>query len=105
MKGGIVAFLYAILALDAAGYDTRPLKVILAGDEEIAHANSDAAEHFMQEARGCAAAFNCETGFVDNGIVGRPQRHRGVCPGSEGRLCSCRQRTAERTKRDFGNRS
>jgi glutamate carboxypeptidase len=69
MKGGIVIFLYAILALNAAGYDTRALKVILAGDEEIAHANSNAAEHFMQEARGHAAAFNCETGFEDDGIV------------------------------------
>lgn len=69
MKGGIVAFLYAIQALHAAGYDARPLKVILAGDEEIAHANSDAAEQFMHEAQGYAAAFNCETGFVDNGIV------------------------------------
>jgi glutamate carboxypeptidase len=69
MKGGIVAFLYAIKALKAAGYDTRPLKVVLAGDEEIAHANSNAADVFMQEARGAVAAFNCETGFVDNGIV------------------------------------
>lgn len=69
MKGGIVAFLYAIKALIAAGYDARPLKVMLAGDEEIAHADSDAAERFMAEARGLAAAFNCETGFVDNGIV------------------------------------
>lgn len=69
MKGGIVAFLYAIKALNAAGYDARPLKVILAGDEEIAHANSNAADVFMQEARGAAAAFNCETGFVDDAIV------------------------------------
>ena len=69
MKGGIVAFLYAIKALKAAGYDARPLKIILAGDEEVAHANSDAAEHFVQEAKGCVAAFNCETGFLDDGIV------------------------------------
>lgn len=69
MKGGIVAFLYAIKALNAAGYDARPLKVILAGDEEIAHANSNAADVFMQEARGAVAAFNCETGFVDDAIV------------------------------------
>jgi glutamate carboxypeptidase len=69
MKGGIVIFLYAILALNAAGYDSRPLKVILAGDEEIAHVNSNAVDNFLQEARGYAAAFNCETGFVDDGIV------------------------------------
>ena len=69
MKGGIVAFLYAIKALNAAGYETRPLKVLLAGDEEIAHANSNAADVFMTEARGAVAAFNCETGFVDDAIV------------------------------------
>ncbi|MDT8902593.1 M20 family metallopeptidase [Anaeroselena agilis] len=69
MKGGIVAFLYAIMALKAAGYDARPLKVVLAGDEEVGHAHSDAAGHIMHEARGCVAAFNCETGFVDDGIV------------------------------------
>lgn len=69
MKGGIVAFIYAIQALSAAGYAARPLKVMLAGDEEIAHADSDAAERFMAEVKGLAAAFNCETGFVDDGIV------------------------------------
>ena len=69
MKGGIVAFLYAIQALQAAGYNARPIKVVLAGDEEVLHARSNAPDVFMAEARGCAAAFNTETGFVDNGIV------------------------------------
>ena len=35
MKGGIVAFLYAIKALRAAGYNARPIKVVLAGAEEV----------------------------------------------------------------------
>lgn len=69
MKGGIVAALYAMKALQAAGYDDRPLKMILAGDEEVAHVNSNAAELFVAEARGAAAAFNCETGFTDDAIV------------------------------------
>ncbi|MDR7868218.1 MAG: M20 family metallopeptidase [Sporomusaceae bacterium] len=69
MKGGIVAFLYAIKALKAAGYDARPIKVLLAGDEEVLHANSTAPDALIAEAAGHAAAFNCETGFVDNGIV------------------------------------
>ena len=59
MKGGIVAALFAMQALQAAGYDTRPLKMILAGDEEVAHVNSNAAEVFMTEAKGAVAAFNC----------------------------------------------
>ena len=69
MKGGIVAFLYAIKALNAAGYASRPIKVILAGDEEVLHAHSNAADMLIQESRGYAAAFNPETGFVDDGIV------------------------------------
>jgi len=69
MKGGIVVGLYAIQALHAAGYRDRPFKVILAGDEENAHAGSDAAERIVAEARGAAAAFNCETGFMDDAVV------------------------------------
>lgn len=69
MKGGIVAFLYAIKALNSVGYDTRPIKVILAGDEEVLHANSTAPDVFIEESKGYVAAFNTETGFVDDGIV------------------------------------
>lgn len=69
MKGGIVAFLYAIKALNSVGYNARPIKVILAGDEEVLHARSSAPDVFLAEAKGYAAAFNTETGFVDNGIV------------------------------------
>jgi len=69
MKGGVVAFLYAIKALQAAGYEKRPFKVLLAGDEENGHLYSNAAEIFQKEAAGAVAAFNCETGFMDDGIV------------------------------------
>ena len=69
MKGGIVAVLFAIKALNAAGYDSRPIKVLLAGDEEVLHAKSTAPEQLVAESRGFAAAFNAETGFADNGIV------------------------------------
>jgi len=69
MKGGIVAFLYAVKALRAAGFNDRTFKIMLAGDEEIGHPFSNAPEIFMKEGAGCAAAFNCETGFADNAIV------------------------------------
>ncbi|HWR39957.1 MAG TPA: M20 family metallopeptidase [Patescibacteria group bacterium] len=69
MKGGVVAFLYAIKALNAAGFSERPLKVLVAGDEETGHTGTDAGEVFCREAAGAAAAFNCETGFVDDAIV------------------------------------
>ena len=69
MKGGIVAEIYAMKALQAARYNVRPLKLILAGDEEVGHVQSNAADVFMAEAQGAAAAFNCETGFADDAIV------------------------------------
>lgn len=69
MKGGIVIALYAMKALQAVGYNERPLKMILAGDEEIAHINSNSADVFLEEAKGAKAAFNCETGYEDNLLV------------------------------------
>lgn len=69
MKGGIVIFLSALKALLAQGYKEHPLKVILAGDEENGHANSNADEVFMSESKGAFAAFNFETGFEDGGLV------------------------------------
>lgn len=69
MKGGIVIALFAAKALKAAGFSERPIKLVLAGDEEIAHINSNAAELIMEQAKGCVAAFNFETGFVDNSFV------------------------------------
>jgi glutamate carboxypeptidase len=69
MKGGVVILLYALKALRAAGYADRPIRVVLAGDEEVAHQASDAAAVFQRELAGCVAAFNCETGFVDDRLV------------------------------------
>lgn len=69
MKGGIVIFLSALKALLAQGYNEHPLKVILAGDEEVGHGNSNAADVFMEESKGAFAAFNFETGFEDGGLV------------------------------------
>lgn len=69
MKGGIVACIYAIKALASIKFNDRPIKILLAGDEETGHINSNAAEFLINEARGCAAAFNCETGFMDDAIV------------------------------------
>jgi len=69
MKGGIVSALYAVKALKSIGYDSRSIKVLLAGDEEVLHANSNAPDLLMKEAKGYGAAFNMETGFVDDGIV------------------------------------
>lgn len=73
MKGGVVIALYAIKALNWIGYDERPIKLIISGDEETGHSkNLAGAELFINECKGFTAAFNFETGFQDNGlIVGR----------------------------------
>lgn len=72
MKGGVVTAFYAVKALNQAGFSDRPIKIVLAGDEEIGHIHSNMVEVFQQEAKGCKAAFNFETGDVNNSlIVGR----------------------------------
>lgn len=69
MKAGLVIALYAVRALQAAGWAGRPVRFIFAGDEETAHRKSDAAAVMAGEAKGCAAAFNFETGYLDDGLV------------------------------------
>lgn len=69
MKGGVAVMLSALKALHSAGFSGRPLKVILVSDEEIAHNGSKATVMLQREARGCAASFNCETGYEDNSLV------------------------------------
>ncbi|WP_110954323.1 M20 family metallopeptidase [Anaerosinus massiliensis] len=69
MKGGIVILLYALKALHEIGYKTLPIKIVLLGDEENGHLFSNAGEYIVQESKGAIAAFNFETGFMDDGIV------------------------------------
>lgn len=70
MKGGIVIALYAIKALNSIGYNDRPIKLIISGDEETGHSkNPEGAQLFINECKGFTAAFNFETGFLDNGLV------------------------------------
>lgn len=72
MKPGLVIALYAIRALAAAGWKERPIKCIFAGDEENLHMFSNAKQAMQQEALGGLAAFNFETGYLDdNFVVGR----------------------------------
>ena len=69
MKAGLVIALYAVKALQSVGWAGRNVRFLFAGDEETAHKNSDAKAVMAREARGCAAAFNFETGYLDDGIV------------------------------------
>ena len=71
MKGGIVIMLTALKVLLANNYSKHGIKVILAGDEEVAHYLSNASETILAESKGASAAFNFETGFLDQGVVTR----------------------------------
>ncbi len=68
MKGGIVVALYAVRAAVQAGL-RRPVRLLLAGDEEINHAGSRAAGILMEEAAGGLCAFNMETGLRSNALA------------------------------------
>ena len=69
MKGGVTILLYAVGFLLEAGYNRYRIKIILAGDEEVAHGNSTASADYEKEAKGAIMGFNLETGFVDNSVV------------------------------------
>lgn len=76
MKGGVTILLYAVKLLVEAGYDRYPLKIILAGDEEVGHGKSNAGEDYLKESKGAVMGFNMETGFIDDGIV---IERKGTC--------------------------
>lgn len=69
MKAGLVIAVFVLRALEAAGYEKRPIRVVFAGDEETGHRNSTAADEIRKISAGCEAAFNFETGFLDDGLV------------------------------------
>ena len=69
MKGGVTILLYAVRFLLEAGYNRYRIKIILAGDEEVAHGNSTASADYEKEAKGAVMGFNLETGCVDNSVV------------------------------------
>lgn len=69
MKAGLVMAVFVLRALEASGYEKRPLRIVFAGDEETGHRNSTAADEIRKICTGCGAAFNFETGFLDDGLV------------------------------------
>ena len=72
MKGGVVMALYIAKALRHIGFNHRPVKILLCGDEEVGHAGSNVPELMRKAAEGCFCALNLETGRMDNCLaVGR----------------------------------
>lgn len=76
MKGGDVIALYAIKALNHIGFDERPIRVVMVGDEEDDHVHSDGDVAVIENSRGCLCAFNMEFGDMQNRLViGRKTQH------------------------------
>lgn len=69
MKGGVTIAVFAMKALKEAGWAGRPVRLVLAGDEEVGHCDSDCDQQIMEQARGAVAAFNCESGRLGNEVV------------------------------------
>lgn len=69
MKAGVVIQIFAARALREAAYTDRQIKILLAGDEEIAHTKSDMAAIFERTCAGAVAAFNFETGDINDSLV------------------------------------
>lgn len=69
MKGGITIQMFAARALKEAGYTDRQIKIVLAGDEETMHPKSTMAQEFVERSRGSLAAFNFETGDINDSLV------------------------------------
>ncbi len=69
MKGGVTLSIFALQALLANGFDKYAVKVLFAGDEETGHKSSDLAATMMEEFKGAAAAFDFETGFMNDNVV------------------------------------
>lgn len=69
MKGGVTLGAFGLKALLAEGFDKYAFKVVFAGDEETGHKSSDMAATMMNEFKGAVAAFDFETGFMNDNVV------------------------------------
>lgn len=72
-KGGIAVAILVISTLQRFGYRKRQLRLILSGDEEVAHSLSKGGgcQVYADAAAGRAAAFNCESGLLNGDVVYR----------------------------------
>jgi len=72
MKPGIVIALYAVKALNAAGWKDRPVKIMLVCEEESDHIGNHADEFITEQSRDVLCAFNMEGGEMTNQLcIGR----------------------------------
>lgn len=72
-KGGVVVAILVAKTLIQFGYTDRQIRIILSGDEEVAHelSGGKGKEVYVEESRGAAAAFNFESGRENGDVVTR----------------------------------
>ncbi|MBR2404524.1 MAG: M20/M25/M40 family metallo-hydrolase, partial [Clostridia bacterium] len=72
-KGGIVAALLAMAALDEEGFRTRPIKLILQSDEETSsqESNHTTVQYMCECARDAVAFLNCEPTLAGTVVLKR----------------------------------
>ena len=72
MKGGLVMAIWIVKALQEIGWNERPVRFLIAGDEDKGHYGGNSPEMLVKLARGALLCFNMETGRITNEIcVGR----------------------------------
>lgn len=68
MKGGLIMALYIVKALNASGWDKRPVKVAFIGEEEYDHVGNDCDKMITAFSSGSLCAFNFECAELDNSL-------------------------------------
>lgn len=76
MKSGIVISYYVIKALNAVGFDNKPIKILFSGNEECLHENSTGIDVMYNEGKDGLCAFNMETGLIG----------KEICTGRKGAI-------------------
>lgn len=70
-KGGVAVAILAMKALKDCGYQERQLKLVLTGDEEVAHTLSqgEAVHLYEENLQDFCVGFNMESGYLDGSVV------------------------------------
>lgn len=69
MKGGIAMALFGLQCLYESGWNEKNMTVVICGDEETGHPDTNATEIFLQEGRGQHGVFCLEPGRPDGEVV------------------------------------
>ena len=85
MKGGISQIVFALKTLKEQGVPLNKIAVLLVGDEEVGHINSNVVDVIESLAKKTAVAFCCESGRIDGKVVTGRKGIAGVALKSHGK--------------------